>query len=66
MSIQATGDVVTPGGGAGGSIGVGERCLSGAGASFGPGWGLGFSFGVEFCWVSVQKSACKNTPCECK
>lgn len=66
MSIQAVGDVVTPRGGTGGSIGVGSGCVSGLGLSGGPDWGLGFSFGVEFCWVTVNKDACKNTPCDCK
>jgi hypothetical protein len=64
--VQAVGDVVTPGGGVGASIGVGDRSLTGLGVGAGPGWGLGFSFGLEFCWVYVNPQACKNTPCECK
>ena len=64
--IQAVGDIVSPAGGVGASIGVGDRSLTGLAVGAGPGWGLGFSLGLEFCWVYVNQRACKNTPCECK
>jgi hypothetical protein len=64
--VQAVGDVVTPAGGVGASVGVGDGSLTGLGAGVGPGWGLGFAFGLEFCWLYVNPQACKNTPCECR
>jgi hypothetical protein len=64
-STQAAGDIVSPAGGGGFNIGVGERALNGAGVGVGPGWGAGFSLALEFCWIQVNPGACKNTPCEC-
>ncbi len=64
-NIQAAGDAVSPGGGAGFNVGVGERSLTGAGIGVGPGWGAGASLALEFCWMQVAPGACKNTPCEC-
>jgi YD repeat-containing protein len=64
--VQAVGDVVTPVGGVGASIGVGDRSLTGLGVGVGPGWGLGAAVGLEFCWIYVNPQACTNTPCDCK
>jgi RHS repeat-associated protein len=66
FGLQVAADIVSPAGGVGANVGVGDRKLSGAGAGIGPGWGLGASIAFEFCWTVVNSAACKNTPCECQ
>ncbi len=67
-NVQSAGDVATPAGGPGVSLGLQRGGFNSLGFAVGPNYGLGFSIGIDFCWMQVASRACKFSPkdCECR